>query len=198
MFRVLKQQTRQKLRGQQHIENRLVSLDELDARPIKKGKAFPQCELGTTHQISFNRQGFMVTSEVFLGQPNDKTLYLSTLEKYEKKMKGQPEGTVTDKGFRSKENIQQARKLEYACFGKVQDVPEELREFCKSARSATEGFIAVAKHLRGLGKSLYRGIAGDRCWTALGQNAYNLKKFYLLFEQEKLRESNLQKLGFIQ
>ncbi|MBF0235232.1 MAG: hypothetical protein HQK65_19690 [Desulfamplus sp.] len=71
---MLKQQTRQKLRGELHIENRLVSLDELDARPIKKGKAFPDCEFGTTNQMSFNRQGFMVTAEIFIGNPSAKTL----------------------------------------------------------------------------------------------------------------------------
>jgi IS5 family transposase len=194
---LLKHQTRQKLRGEQHIEDRLVSLDELDARPIKKGKAFPKCEFGTTNQMSFNRQGFMVSAEIFIGKPADSTLYISTLDKYQKKMKAKPPGSITDQGYRAPDNFDAAEALEYACFGKLDEVPEEMREFCKSARSATEGFIAAAKSLRGMGKSLYRGVEGDKCWAALGQTAYNLKKFYQLYCDELLTDLTLQRLGFI-
>lgn len=197
IFRILINQTRQKLRGVSHIENRLVSLDELDARPIVKGKAFPRCEFGTTNQMSFNRQGFMVTAEVFIGQPSDKTLYSGTLKQYIRKMKGKPPCSVTDKGYRSRHNRKLSQKLSYSFFGRSNDVPEEKQGYCRSARSATEGFIAVAKNLRGMGKSLYRGINGDRIWTALGQTAFNLKKFCQLYYDEILTEVTLQKLGFI-
>lgn len=69
VFKLLKNQTRQKLQGEQPIENRLISLDELDARPIQKGKAFPSGEFGTTNQMSFNRQGLMITAEILMGKP---------------------------------------------------------------------------------------------------------------------------------
>ena len=194
---MLKNQTRQKLRGEQHIDDRLVSLHELEARPIKKGKAFPKCEFGTTNQMSFNRQGFMVSTDIFIGKPDDSTLYISTLEKYQEKMKAKPPGSITDQGYRAPDNFDAAKALEYACFGKLDEVPEEMREFCQSARSATEGFIAAAKSLGGMGKSLYQGIDGDKCWAALGQTAYNLKKFCQLYYEEQLTEFTLQKLGFI-
>ena len=44
---LLNEQTQQKLAGERHIENRLVSLDDLDARPIQKGKSHPKTEFGT-------------------------------------------------------------------------------------------------------------------------------------------------------
>ena len=47
IFKILKKQTRKKLKEQIQIKDRLVSLDELDARPIKKGKAFPKTEFDT-------------------------------------------------------------------------------------------------------------------------------------------------------
>lgn len=197
VFKLLKNQTRQKLSGVLHIENRLVSLEELDARPIKKGKSFPDCEFGTTNQMCFNRQGFMITAEIFIGNPSDKTFYAGTLKQYVEKMKAQPPGSVTDQGYRSAANIKEAQELSFAFFGKSEDVAESKREFSKSARSATEGFIAVAKNLRGLGKSLYRGLQGDQIWAALGQTAYNLKKFYQLYCKELLEESTLEYFGFI-
>jgi hypothetical protein len=62
LLTLLSDQTQQKLANEQHIDNRIVSLDEVDARPIKKGKTFPSCEFGTTLQMSFNRQGFMIVT----------------------------------------------------------------------------------------------------------------------------------------
>ena len=47
-----------------------------------------------------------------------------------------------------------------------------------------EGFIAVAKNLRGFGRSLYRGIDGDRIWSLLCQVAYNLEKILQLYNDE--------------
>ncbi len=88
LLTLLKDQTQQKLAGEQHIDNRIVSLDEIDARPIKKGKSHPSCEFGTTLQMSFNRQGFMITSENFIGNPNDKTLYGDTLALFVQRMHG--------------------------------------------------------------------------------------------------------------
>ncbi len=52
----------------------MVSLDELDARPIKKGKRHPRCEFGSTNQMTFNRQGFMITLETLIGKPDKKKL----------------------------------------------------------------------------------------------------------------------------
>ena len=72
---------------------------------------------------------------------------------------------------------------------------EENQDFCCKARSATEGFIAVAKNLRGFGCSLYKGFEGDRIWSLLCQTAYNLKKFIQLLQAEKIKEESLLKLG---
>lgn len=195
MFKLLKKQTRQKLAGEMHIENRIVSLDELDARPIKKGKAYPTCEFGATNQMTFNRQGFMITLETLIGGPNDKTLYPGTLDLYRQRMKGDPPYSVTDSGFRSQENFTASEDIDTVFFGKSDDVIEEEQAFCKSARSATEGFIAVAKSIRGFKKSRYRGIEGDRIWSFLCQTAYNLLKFLQLYREETLEEKTLCKLG---
>jgi IS5 family transposase len=195
---LLQMQTQEKLAGQTHIQNRIVSLDEVDARPIKRGKRFPACEFGTTLQMSFNRQGFMVTTENLIGAVNDKILYPNTLERFQKRMKNDPQTVVTDLGFRSKKN----KRLTPACvtnlfMGKTEDVNPDQQDFCKSARSATEGFIAVAKNLRGFGCSLYRGLTGDRIWTLLCQTAYNLKKFLQLYKAEDIEEDTLVKLGLL-
>ena len=192
---VLETQTQQKLAGHIHIPNRLVSLDDLDARPIKRGKTHPSTEFGTTIQMTFNRQGFMITTENFLGHPNDKTLYGPTLERFRTRMQGYPGTAVTDLGFRSAKNLKLHRKdIDQIFLGQSTDVDVEHQDACRKARSATEGFIAVAKHLRGFGCSLYRGLKGAGIWTRLHQCAYNLKKFLQLYRNEALEESTLVKL----
>jgi hypothetical protein len=192
---LLEKQTQQKLAGETHIDHRLVSLDDRDARPIKKGKSYPSTEFGTTLQMTFNRQGFMITTDNFIGQPNDKTLYGATLERFRERMQAYPGTAVTDLGFRSAKNLKRnAQEIAQVFMGRSADVDEAHQEACRKARSATEGFLAVAKHLRGFGRSLYRGLHGATLWTRLSQCAYNLQKFLQLYRAEALEESTLLKL----
>lgn len=48
----------------------------------------------------------MITTENFIGNPNDKTLYGNTLALFRERMKGDPETVVTDRGFRSQNNFE--------------------------------------------------------------------------------------------
>jgi IS5 family transposase len=193
---ILDEQTQLKLEGQQHIPNRLVSLDDLDARPIQKGKRHPKTEFGTLLQLTFNRQGFMITTENFIGKPDDKTLYGPTLDLFRKRMAVYPDGAITDLGYRSAKNLKLSHEdLDYVFMGQSSDVDETQQEACISARSATEGFIAVAKNRRGFGRSLYRGLQGTQMWTLLNQCAYNLKKCLQLYRDEALSEQTLLALG---
>jgi transposase, IS5 family len=192
---ILDEQTQLKLDGQSHIPDRLVSLDDPDARPIQKGKSHPKTEFGTTLQTSFNRQGFMITAENFIGKPHDKTLYSTTLELFRKRMGTYPSGVVTDLGYRSPKNLKLGQEdLNYVFMGNSSDVDEAHKEAALKARSATEGFIAVAKNLRGFRRSLYRGLEGAKIWTSLNQCAYNLKKFLQLYLDEALSEESLMAL----
>jgi hypothetical protein len=145
--------------------------------------------------MSFNREGFMITVENFIGNPNDKTLFPETVDLFIKRMKEQPESIIGDLGYRSLKNFKIVNEIKNVFLGRSSDVLEESQDFCCKARSATEGFIAVAKNLRGFGCSLYRGFEGDRIWSLLCQTAYNLKKFIQLLQAEKIKEKSLLKLG---
>jgi IS5 family transposase len=197
-LKLLQEQTLEKLTGNTHIKNRIVSLDEPDARPIKKGKRYPECEFGTTQLMTFNRDGFMITVDTFIGNPSDKTLYPEILTHYIQRMKDFPDAVITDKGFCKKANKDRTQKVIHTVFmGRSTDVSEDQMDFCRSARSATEGFIAVAKNFRGFDCSLYRRIEGDRIWSMLCQIAYNLKKFLQLYQREAIEEDSLVSLGLL-
>jgi len=136
LLNILGEQTLLKLGGERHMNDRIVSLDDPDARPIKKGKSHPDCEFGTKAQMSFDRQGFMITVEIFLGNPNDKKLYAETLRLYIKRM-GVPDTAVTDLGYRSQDNIGKKTPPEvtHVFMGQSTDVGEEKRDFCRKASS---------------------------------------------------------------
>src|SRR3989454_6572473 len=122
---LLNAQTQQKLAGQSHIDHRLVSLDDLDARPIKKGKSHPSTEFGTTLQMTFNRQGFMITTDNFIGQPNDKTLYGPTLQRFRERMQAYPGMAVTPLGFCSAHKLQlKPQPIQPGLFGSSLDGDE--------------------------------------------------------------------------
>ncbi|MCP4487086.1 MAG: hypothetical protein GY820_07180 [Gammaproteobacteria bacterium] len=146
--------------------------------------------------MSFNRQGFMITVENFIGNPGDSTLYPDTLNLFRDRMKEWPDTVVTDLGMRSLENLKNTpENVSNVFMGRSTDVAEEKQDFCRSARSATEGFIAVAKNLRGFKKSLWHMLNGHRMWSLLCQTAYNLKKFLQLYYKEDIKEKSLTKLG---
>ena len=146
--------------------------------------------------MTFNRQGFMITTENFIGQPGDATLYTDTLKRFQKRMQIYPQNVITDLGFRSQSNFSNTHDtISNVFLGRSNDVIETHQDFCRRARSATEGFIAVAKNLRGFGKSLYKRLTGDRIWTLLCQTAYNLKKLIQLTKAGQISCENLLKLG---
>nr|MBC8234333.1 hypothetical protein [bacterium] len=135
-------------------------------------------------------------TENFIGNPSDKTLYGNTLQLFFKRMEVYPDTVVTDLGFRSQDNFKSTPfDIRNVFLGRSDDVVEEKKDFCRKARSATEGFIAVAKNLRGFGRSLYQRLRGDRIWTLLSQTACNLKKFIQLYRNEELEEEGLMHLG---
>ena len=138
----------------------------------------------------------MITTENFIGQPGDATLYGNTLKRFQTRMDIAPQSIITDKGFRSQDNFSDTPdSVDHVFLGRSDDVIESRQDFCRRARSATEGFIAVAKNLRGFGKSLYKRLTGGRIWTLLCQTAYNLKKLIQLTKSGQLSCENLLKLS---
>ncbi|MBF0258749.1 MAG: hypothetical protein HQK62_07915 [Desulfamplus sp.] len=140
----------------------------------------------------------MIAVENFIGNPSDKILYSYILDIVRKRLKIYPEAVVTDLGYRSQNNFKISRdKVKNVFSGCSNDVEEKERDFCQKARSATEGFIAVAKHWHGFKRSLYKRFSGDKIWSLLCQSAHNLKKFFQLYREEKLEENTLVKLGLL-
>ncbi|MCP4119496.1 MAG: hypothetical protein GY737_29680 [Desulfobacteraceae bacterium] len=87
----------------------------------------------------------MTAVENFIGNPSDKTLYGDTPDLFINRMKRYPDTAITDLGYRSLENLKNTpSEIGHVFMGRSDDAAEYKRDFHRSARSATEGFIAVA------------------------------------------------------
>ena len=84
--------------------------------------------------MTFNRQGFMITTDNFIGQPNDTTLYGPTLERFRERMQAYPGTAVTDLGFRSANNLKlNAQQIDHVFMGRSSDVDEAQQEACRQS-----------------------------------------------------------------
>jgi transposase, IS5 family len=92
-------QTRQRLAGNRVIGDRLVSLADPDARPIRKGKPGRPTEFGYTVLLAECERGFIATHRTHKGNPGDATQLLPAVQDVIA-VTGRPPGTVVgDRGF---------------------------------------------------------------------------------------------------
>jgi transposase, IS5 family len=109
--RRLLDQTRQRLGGQRVISDRLVSLADPDARPIRKGKPGRATEFGYTVLLAEDERGFIATDQTHKGNPGDATLLVGAVNQLIA-MTGRPPGTVVgDRGFGTAANDQALEAL---------------------------------------------------------------------------------------
>jgi IS5 family transposase len=104
-------QTEQKLNGVSSIPERIVSLYDPEARPIRKGKLKKPNEFGRTLQIVQDSSGVILDHELHHGNPSDKTQLLPLVKKFKKRFGRAPSDLATDKGYYSQENIERLHSL---------------------------------------------------------------------------------------
>jgi transposase, IS5 family len=104
-------QTEQKLNGVKAIGERIVSLYDPEARPIRKGKLKKPNEFGRTLQLVQDSSGVILDHELHLGNPSDKTELLPLVKKFKKRFGRVPSELATDKGYYSQENLKRLRSL---------------------------------------------------------------------------------------
>jgi IS5 family transposase len=105
------EQTEQKLNGVSSIPERIVSLYDPEARPIRKGKLKKPNEFGRTLQLVQDSSGVILDHELQHGNPSDKTELLPLVKKFKKQFRRAPSDIATDKGYYSQENIRSLRSL---------------------------------------------------------------------------------------
>jgi transposase, IS5 family len=184
--RRLLDQTRQRLAGNRVIPDRLVSLADPDARPIRKGKPGRATEFGYTVLLVEDDRGFIAAHQTHKGNPADATLLVGAVNQVTG-VTGRPPGTVVgDRGFGTAANDQALEALgvkrvglqRNGTPGKARRAWEQTRSF-RRLRNWRVGIEARISHLKrgfGLRRTRLRRLGGARTWVGLGIFAYNLQR----------------------
>jgi IS5 family transposase len=179
-------QSKQVVSGNRKIPDRIVSIYDTDARPIKKGKPQKPTEFGYKVLIQETEDGVITGYEVYCGNPADDTLLYGSLEKHQELFGKAPWGIAGDRGFGSKANEELCEKEgvkrislpKKGKLSKKQKVKEKQPSFrrLQRFRAGIEARISLLKRKYGMGRSLSRGYQGTQTWVGCGILAYNLQK----------------------
>jgi IS5 family transposase len=179
-------QTDQRLAGNRVIPNRLVSLADPDARPIRKGKPRHPTQFGYTLLLAEDERGFIADHQLQQGNPPDAPQLAPAVQRVVA-VTGRTPGTVVgDRGFGTAANDQVLEALgvkrvglqRTGTPGKARLAVERTRRF-RRLRNWRVGIEARISHLKrsfGLRRTRLRRLGGARTWVGLGLFAYNLQR----------------------
>lgn len=177
-------QTEEVQSGNTHIKDRIVSIYDKEARPVKKGKLRVKVEFGYKAQIEECEKGFVSNYEVYKGNPADDTLLMYAVDRHEETFGHVPDAVTTDRGYGAKANENKlkdvgVKKVAIPAKGKKSKARSELeksRWFKRLVhwRAGSEAKISLLKRKYGLDRSLSRGYSGTSTWVGWGILTHNL------------------------
>jgi IS5 family transposase len=173
-------QIRQRLAGEK-ITDRLVSMTDPDARPIRKGKLRAPTEFGSVIQLAEvcqntrrGARGLIVPAASQIGSPNEPDLLPATAAELDR-LGLRPREVALDGGFFPigvAENLPHPQRVFIA--GRQSAGSRRTNRRLARFRVGIEGRISHLKRRYGLKRSRLKGHHGTKTWTAWAILAYNL------------------------
>ena len=165
------------------IPDRLVSIFDPDARPIRKGKLGKPNEFGYVAQICEvtentkpGARGFILPAATILGNPHENTLLPTTTSELTR-LGLRPREVALDGGFQTRATDEALEGLEperVFIAGRQQPGSRRTQRRLARYRVGAEGRISHLKREYGLDRSRLKGEDGMRAWNAWAIAAYNL------------------------
>ncbi|MEO8897901.1 MAG: ISNCY family transposase [Candidatus Dormibacter sp.] len=182
--RVITQTTR-RLAGETVIPDRLVSLSDTDARPIRRGKPQKLTEFGYKVSIADTPEGFVVAHQVYKGNPADAQTLEAAVAAAQ--ATGMNIGCVAaDRGYGDAvgDHALEVRGIRDKVIPRKgrADPVERTQNWRRRYRwrAGGEGRISCLKREYGLRRTRLKGHTGATIWTGFGVLAHNLDKFVAL------------------
>jgi transposase, IS5 family len=176
------EQIERRVRGLK-ITERLVSLADPDARPIRKGKLGRPTEFGyvaqlceVTENTRKGARGFILPAAHAPGNPSENRLLPQTAAELER-AEIRPREIVADGGFlppQTREAFPDLRDDQIQLSGRHEPGSRRTRKRRARYRTGIEGRISHLKRGYGLRRSRLKGHDGMRTWTGWAILAYNL------------------------
>jgi transposase, IS5 family len=174
-------QIRQRVAGEP-IKDRIVSLHDPDARPIRKGKLGKPNEFGYVSQLAEvtentkrGARGLILPASTELGNPAEETLLPGTVAELER-LGIAPREVAVDGGFKAgPTNTAFADRQPKNVFiaGRQEPGSKRTQRRLRRYRTGTEGRISHLKRRYGLDRSRLKGDEGRQIWTEWAILAYN-------------------------
>lgn len=167
-------------------KDRIISLDDPDARPIVKGKLGKRTEFGYKTQIEECENGIVTGYEVYKGNPSDKELLMDGVTRHKKNFGKAPLELSADRGYYKGTVDKELNDLgvKNVCIPKVgrkskeRDAFENTTTFkrLKNWRAGSEARISCLKRRFGMARTQLRGLSGAGIWTGYSVFAHNLRQ----------------------
>jgi IS5 family transposase len=180
-------QTAQVSGGNVHVKDRLISLFDPDARPIRKGKLKTPTEFGYKVVVADEDRGFITEYHVLRGNPADEELLVPAVKRQSGWVGKVPREVATDRGMASEANdlALQTLGVKHRSLPKrgKKDAAERTREDTawfrrlQRFRAGGEGRISLLKRRYGWRRSLLRGYDRVNTWIGWGAVTHNLTKY---------------------
>jgi IS5 family transposase len=179
-------QTDQRLAGNRVIPDRLVSLSDPDARPIRKGKPQHPTQFGYSLLVAEDERGFICDHQLQQGNPPDAPQLVPAVQRVAEGTGRVAAAVVGDRGFGTAANDRALAELGVKRIGlqrkgrlsPTRAALERTRAF-RRLRNWRVGIEARISHLKrsfGLRRTRLRRLPGAKTWAGLGVFAYNLQR----------------------
>jgi IS5 family transposase len=174
-------QIKQRVAGEP-IKDRLISLADPDARPIRKGKLGKPNEFGYVTQLAEvtentkrGARGLIVPAATAPGNPGEDTLLPDTITELQR-LGLSPREVALDGGFNvgpTREALQELAPERVFISGRQQPGSKRTQRRLRRYRTGAEGRISHLKRRYGLDRSRLKGDEGQQIWTGWAILAYN-------------------------
>jgi IS5 family transposase len=174
-------QIRRRVAGES-ITDRIVSLSDPDARPIRKGKLGKPNEFGYVAQIAEvtehtrrGARGLILPPSTRLGNPGEDTLLPDTAAEL-KRLAISVKEVALDGGFNvgpTRDALEDLAPDRVFIAGRQQSGAKRTQRRLQRYRTGAEGRISHLKRRYGLDRSRLKGDEGQQIWTGWAILAYN-------------------------
>jgi len=168
------------------ISDRLVSLFDPDARPIRKGKLRAPTEFGFVEQLAEvtpntkrGTRGFILPPASAPGNPGENELLPETVAELTR-LGLSPREVALDGGFQTKASAEALAPLapeRIYISGRASPGSKRTQRRLARYRTGAEGRISHLKRRHGLRRSRLKGREGERTWTGWAVLAYNVETY---------------------
>jgi IS5 family transposase len=194
------EQTAQRFAGVASIPNRLVSIFDRQARPIRRGKMSQPVEFGYKVQVTEVGGGIVSDYQVFEGNPSDSGMAVSAVEHHKKQFGHVPHAVATDMGFSSAENDEKLKKMgvkhvSMPARGKPDAKRKKLQakswfRRLQKWRTGCEATISRLKRRNQMDRSYLPGLEGTTTWVGFSVLSHNLGRVTLLKQAKATRAAD--------